>query len=113
MFGAEDAAEGGGGTPLVAVVTGSAHVSYASGGIKTTTLVTGSATGGTAGYTYGWSYVSGATQPMATSGGAATAWQAYVPNPYTDYTAVWRLTVTDSRGVQATKDINVFFTGTA
>ena len=61
--------------------------------------------GGTPGYTYAWSYVSGNTGFAAQSPAAASTGFTFVGA--TVRAAVWRVTVTDTSGATATANVNV------
>lgn len=90
-------------TPLSVTSNTPAKVGPGSGYLTTNTL-TAVATGGSGGYTFKWTYVSGDTQPMAlTPNAASCAWKAYVPANTGGYEASWEVTVTDSSDSTATK----------
>lgn len=82
---------------------------FASLGQTQTNAVTVTAERGAEGYSYAWSRVSGSDVPQPNNPtGATTGWSAPDSGPYS---AVWRCTVTDAYGAQATVDISVEFIG--
>lgn len=78
-------------------------------GTATTSVVTVTASGGTAPYTYAWSRLSydhPTTAPTATvPAGAATAFVQTNIGLTEEYTSEWRCTVTDSLAATATCDV--------
>lgn len=73
----------------------------------TTATVTATASGGTAGYTYAWTKVSGDSITATSASSAATTFQATGLASPESRTAVFRCTATDAGSLTATVDVTV------
>lgn len=82
--------------------------------IYTTSSVTCTASGGTPGYTYSWSRVSGDTSIFPRNGSSSTTDFGRLCAAAGTFIAVWRCTVTDSvpNSVAATPDVTITITAT-
>ena len=82
---------------------------YRSGSAETltTAVTTATVTGGAAPYSYAWAKVSGDAITAVTPTGAATSFRAAALAAEEVRTATFRVTVTDSASLTATRDINV------
>lgn len=99
-------------TLSVSPTTVSGTASSGSAVTVTTTTTTATPSGGSAPYTYAWSFVSksGGNTPTALSPTFATsAFQQTNVAALDSNTAVFRCTVTDSFGTTATADVNLAF----
>lgn len=79
----------------------------------TTPSVTVAATGGTPGYTYAWTKLSGGTISITSSSSASTTFSATGLTSGESRTAIFRCTVTDSVAGTATCDVTVTITRSA
>jgi len=103
---------GGGGTALaMSLSVASILTTGALNTLLTSASVTGSATGGTAPYTYAWTSVTADIFTVTTPTAAATTF-SFTPPFEGLYVASYRLTVTDAAAGAVFADIEVFFEGT-
>ena len=93
-------------TPGTTSKTGSA-------GTVTTDTITAAATGGTPGYTYAWTKVSGDSITVVSAATAATTFQATSVTTGETRTAIFRCTATDAAAATATVDVTVTITAAA
>lgn len=95
--------------PLSVVVSPtSLYKSRVGNGSITSDPATGSASGGTPGYTYAWTYVSGSSYTINSPSSAATTFTTTV-SVGSSKTGTYRCTVTDGVGGTAYFDITVDF----
>jgi hypothetical protein len=79
-------------------------------GTTTSSVITGTVSGGTGPFTYAWARVSGDTQITAGSPTAAATTFSATCYDAVEFSTVFRLTVTDANGATATADITVDLT---
>ena len=112
MDGGGDSGGGGGGTALAISLSVASIITIGSlGTLITSGSVTGSATGGTAPYTYAWTPVTADIFTVTTPTAAATTF-SFTPPFEGLYVASYRLTVTDAAAGAVFADVEVFFEGT-
>lgn len=90
----------------VSLSSSTASASQVGNGPFTTNSVTATPVNGTGPYTYSWAKVSGDTMTVGSASAATTNFSASGTAPETK-SAVYRVTVTDSLGVQAIGDVTV------
>lgn len=100
------AAQSGSGALSIWVIPGSISKTGTAGTITTDT-VTAAASGGTPGYTYAWTKVSGDSITAVSAATAATTFQATSVTTGETRTAIFRCTVTDGAAATATVDVTV------
>jgi hypothetical protein len=101
-----------GGTLTVSVDSDLAFALVSGAGTWETNTVTANASGGSGGYSFAWTHLSGSARPAVTAASSATtAWTVTTPGQIGSLIATWQVTVTDGSGHTGSTTVIVDFEG--